>query len=499
MIAVRPLSPADQLALARRAKAAIDAGNEAELLAETAAAAAEVRTNPLLWQLTGLLHRGLDQHEAALAAFEQAVRLAPDDARIAHGRAHVALEAGVPSAALFDKALRLSPGEADVRLGHAAARFAAGQGTTAAAELDAELVRNPGWAGGHARLAHMRVMLGQRDTAMASFERALAAMPGEFPLWEALISTLIQGDLYAEARDAIRRARAAIGDGPWFDANEAVVLSELGEADAADALFAKVAHFPDMTLAVRRVRHLLRTDRLGEALALIDQSIGQPQAVLMWPYAAIAWRLAGDARYQWLEGDTRLVSVTDLADRLPPLDRLAEVLRGLHHARGQHLDQSVRGGTQTDGPLFCRIEPEIRQLRAAVVEAVRAHIAQLPPPDPRHPILGLRRDRPIRFSGSWSVRLAGAGHHASHIHPMGWFSSALYVALPDEAERGGGHAGWLTLGEPRDDLGLDLPPLRHIEPKPGRLVLFPSTMWHGTVPFAAGERLTVAFDVAPPR
>ena len=37
-----------------------------------------------------------------------------------------------------------------------------------------------------------------------------------------------------------------------------------------------------------------------------------------------------------------------------------------------------------------------------------------------------------------------------------------------------------------------------IEPKPGRLVLFPSTMWHGTEPFAAGERLTVAFDVARP-
>jgi hypothetical protein len=24
-------------------------------------------------------------------------------------------------------------------------------------------------------------------------------------------------------------------------------------------------------------------------------------------------------------------------------------------------------------------------------------------------------------------------------------------------------------------------------------------MWHGTVPFPAGERLSVAFDVAPPK
>jgi tetratricopeptide (TPR) repeat protein len=36
-----------------------------------------------------------------------------------------------------------------------------------------------------------------------------------------------------------------------------------------------------------------------------------------------------------------------------------------------------------------------------------------------------------------------------------------------------------------------------IEPKPGRLVLFPSIMWHGTRPFGAGERLT-GFDVRRP-
>ena len=101
----------------------------------------------------------------------------------------------------------------------------------------------------------------------------------------------------------------------------------------------------------------------------------------------------------------------------------------------------------------------------------------------------------MRFAGSWSVRLAGAGFHSNHIHPAGWISSAFYVTLP-AMDRG--HEGWLKLGEPQAELGLDLAPFRHIEPKPGRLVLFPSTMWHGTEPFAAGERLTVAFDVARP-
>jgi hypothetical protein len=79
---------------------------------------------------------------------------------------------------------------------------------------------------------------------------------------------------------------------------------------------------------------------------------------------------------------------------------------------------------------------------------------------------------------------------------MGWISSALYIVLPPDLE---GEAGWLALGEPRtESFPIDLPPTRLIEPKPGRLALFPSWMWHGTRPFGAGERLTVAFDVAVP-
>src|SRR3546814_1995882 len=71
--------------------------------------------------------------------------------------------------------------------------------------------------------------------------------------------------------------------------------------------------------------------------------------------------------------------------------------------------------------------------------------------------------------------------------------SALYSSLPDDAERGPPPAGWLQF-DAQSELKLDLEPTRMVEPKPGRLVLFPSTMWHGTVPFEEGERLSVAFD-----
>jgi tetratricopeptide (TPR) repeat protein len=485
---------ADPAALEDLARNALETGDEEAVLDTLERAAVDINT-ARLWQWVGLLQRSLDRHEVAIDAFARAARLAPGDASIAHGRAYVALEAGLPAVTLFEAAWRLNSGSGEILTGLTSARFAAGEGDAAADQLALVVKNNPGWIDGHRTLAQVRTLLSGKAAAGQSFAKAVAAMPDQAALWEAWIATLVAGEVYGEALDVVRRAQRRLGASRWLDLHEAIALSEQGETDAAEPLFAAIE---DPAAIVWRVRHLLRSERIAEVLPLIDARL-DPADPTLWPYAAIVWRLTGDSRWEWLDGQPKLVSAVDLTGDLPPLDRLAGTLRNLHLARAEHLDQSVRGGTQTDGPLFSRIEPELRALRAAIVRAVERHVAQLPAPDPRHPTLAKARDRRIRFAGSWSVRLAGQGHHANHVHPQGWLSSAFYVALPGEAERGGGEAGWLTLGQPQMGLGLDLAPVRTIEPKPGQLVLFPSTMWHGTMPFAHGERLTVAFDVAPPR
>lgn len=488
----------DAAAITRIARDARASGLEEDAIGAVSAAARRARTDPVLWQWTGVLARALEDSQTALHAFGTAARLAPGDARIAHSLARVTLEAGRPAVALFERALRLAPADGDVLLGLGAAEAAVGETDAAIARLDAALQRNPGWIAGHDDLVRLRWMAGDRDGFTSSLDQAVTLEAHNPVIWNALAVALVHARRFAPASDVIAPARAALGDTPFLDAHAAVIAAETGEVAVADMLFARLAHAEDGGLAVHRVRHLLRTRRVAAALPVIDRWIAHPQGTAMWPYASIAWRLTGDIRAAWLDGDERLVSVVDLTPSLPPLDRLAQVLRSLHQARAEHLDQSVRGGTQTTGVLFARLEPEIVMLRRVVSDAVTRHLAQLPPRHPAHPILAPRRDRTPRFAGSWSVRLHGDGHHANHIHAAGWVSSAFYVALPDEVTNGLGRAGWLTLGAPQAELGLALPPLRLVEPRPGRLVLFPSTMWHGTTRFAKGERLTVAFDVAHP-
>ena len=95
------------------------------------------------------------------------------------------------------------------------------------------------------------------------------------------------------------------------------------------------------------------------------------------------------------------------------------------------------------------------------------------------------------------MRLRGAGFHVNHVHTTGWISSACYIVVPETVgQRGHGTDGWLAFGAPPAELGLQVAPFHKIAPRAGRLALFPSTVCTGpSQPFAAGERLTVAFDV----
>jgi tetratricopeptide (TPR) repeat protein len=478
------------------ARSALAEGEEAAAL-EHILPAAERSNTPLLWQWAGLLHRSLDEHEHAIEDFRRAADLAPANAGIAHGRARVALEAGLDAVGLFLHARSLAPQDGSVLLGLAAARNAAGEGAKAAAELAQALDRSPDWLAGYEPLAQLLSTLGQREHATDSLERALARHPQHQPLWITLFGIRLREENFDALAEDIGRAESAGVPPDTLAFHKAVAAAELDQDTFPAVLFGGAPAEIEPSLLVWRIRHLLRCGAIDAVLPLIDRALDSG-ALAVWPYAATAWRLAGDPRSDWLEGDANFVQTLDLTPDLPPIGALADALRSLHTARGEYLDQSVRGGTQTDGPLLSRIDPPIRVLRRAIVSAVESYVAKLPAHDCRHPLLAERRNRQVRFSGSWSVRLRSGGRHSNHVHPEGWVSSALYIALPPRTAADSGDAGWLTLGEPPENLGLGLKPWRKIEPVVGRLVLFPSWMWHGTAPFSHGERLTVAFDVRPP-
>jgi tetratricopeptide (TPR) repeat protein len=450
------------------------------------------------WHARALALASEQRMSEATQSFARAAALAPADLAIAAGYAQACYVSGLPAAELFLRARHLAPANPDITL-HTAVAFAAeGRPSEAEAMLVDALHAHPEWLDGHRCLASMRWAAGRASEFVSSYREACRVQPRNPALRMAWFSMLALIRDWPAAAEVLDEAAALVGDERLLAPGRLFIACETGATAEAERLLPLTDTVRERGVEVCRIRHFLRTGQIAKADAVASRVCQTPAARLAWPYRSLIWRLQNDPRAHWLDGDPAYVRTFDLDFSSHELDELAVLLRGLHTANAPYIEQSVRGGTQTDRPLLFRHEPVLQLARQKFHDAVQQYIAGLPAFEPGHPLLGVAR-QPVRFSGSWSVRLNAQGFHISHTHPKGWISSAFYVALPDAAQMGEPPAGWIRFGAPPPELGLALNAYQQIEPKRGRLVLFPSTTWHATAPFSDGERLVIAFDVGIPR
>ena len=426
--------------------------------------------------------------------YDQCLKLDPQHGRALHGRARVAIERGEADAvARVDAALAVNSGDADIWLAKAQALDVAGD-SAGAREIAQQIVEQaPHWLEGLRFLAQLRHAAGDKEWANHyTFSALSVAQDPNIPADH--FATLSGLDYHAEASDVAAQARARFPQIPQFALLEAIGAGAAGDDDRAEGIFAGLLlDTPDRWL--HEARHRVRLKQLDRAQAALERVLTtDPWNISAWALRGIAWRLAGDDRAQWLHEQEELVQLQPLVDADRVLPGAIERLHDLHDGSPMPLGQSLRGGSQTRGILFDRLEPEFAALKQAIQATLENYRAKLPPRDDAHPLLR-HREIPWRILGSWSVRLLGGGdHHTAHIHPQGIVSSACYLILPEGRADGDGA---LEVGRPAPDLRLDLGPVKTIEPKEGHLALFPSTLYHGTTPFSAGQRMTVAFDVFP--
>jgi tetratricopeptide (TPR) repeat protein len=299
-----------------------------------------------------------------------------------------------------------------------------------------------------------------------------------------------------QARDPSDRL-AAIG--------AAQVTTGMGRYAEASALFDAILarHGKDANLLGLAAEPALLSGDPQKAAWLCEQGLAissnNPSCLAM---LSIASRMMEDGRDEAFNGYDSLVRIFDLeppegfSDMASFNAELDESLDRIHPRSRELIDQSLRGGTQTPGHLFPAGLPLVSKLKQRIDEAVARYIAELDE-DSRHPLKS-RRARRFTYSGSWSSRLRDCGFHVNHIHPDGWISSCYYVAVPEAVKDETAKQGWIKFGEPALGVSLAHPIRRTIQPVPGRLVLFPSYIWHGTVPFHdKAARTTIAFDVVP--
>jgi len=345
---------------------------------------------------------------------------------------------------------------------------------------------------------------GDLDEAQAVLDHAAHAGGPPAPLLLAKARLYDAAGQAEKGADLLVLAAERMPDEPGVMMAAAQAALERGRLEEAGRLIGAVeARVPGLpgVLNQAAIIHLAQ-GRADLALAKARQGLEvAPEDQSLWGWAATAARAVGDPLYRELYDYEAMVGVYDIeapagwADLPAYLADLAAALNRIHLYNEHPSSQSLRHGSQTTYRLTGSGDPAIKAFFKAVDKPIREHIARMGEgTDPARS----RNTGDYRIEGAWSVRLKPGGFHKDHFHPEGWLSSAFYVETPESALDSPEKQGWIRFGQPPFKTDPPLPAEHFVRPKPGRLVLFPSYMWHGTVPFTTEERrLTIAFDAVP--
>lgn len=433
--------------------------------------------------LMGFILHQLGDVPGCARELKEAVRLAPDDGAAQFAFASISFRLGDDEQAEAATRKAMALGMDDAHTAALLGRILGKQGRFAdAEEAWRQAVRfNPSSPQAQRELADLVWM---RTGDLGRARAALDAAP-QSPDIVAVTLRLL------EAAGEDRAAYALVADRAKRDPSLHVLAARAALAvdpAAADKHLAAAPH--DNSIA--RAKTEIETDlALGRGEQAIQRAAAlraaRPNDQHATALLATAYRLTGDARYHALYDYDRLVKSYQIEapqgwNSLDAyLNGLAAALTRIHGPLTHPIHQSLRHGSQTMRNLSDYADPAIHALFDAIDAPIHQHIAAI----------GETGD--YKIASAWSVRLNGGGFHLNHVHPEGWLSSAFYVRLPPHTN---GQEGWLKFGEPGPRTSPALEADHLMQPQPGMLVLFPSYIWHGTVPFASDEkRLTCAFDI----
>jgi tetratricopeptide (TPR) repeat protein len=360
-----------------------------------------------------------------------------------------------------------------------------GQPERAIACYRAALALDPTALETRSNLAHALLEMGQQDDAWQSLQDA-PPRQRQHPTLLATAGALhcaLGGHAAAVAILEPLTRSGRVDEMPWV--NLATSQRELGAETAA---LASLREACDINADNARAQAdlaglLLSLGRSAESLAVADAFLERhPEDRQVLAVAALA--LHELDRHAEAREICDLDSMVEIVDRdeldLPPglLQELARHLSAEPSLLSSPLSKATRGGSQTG-----ELEPASHPGLLAIESWVKSLL-----PAERHS---------WRW---WATLLEAGGRQLPHIHPRSNWSGVFYVALPEELQQLDPASGALEFGTPPSHLRLRSSlPTRVVAPMPGRLVIFPSHLWHRTLDFsAAGRRVSVAFDATDP-
>jgi uncharacterized protein (TIGR02466 family) len=444
----------------------------------------------------GILLNNLNRADEAIASYKKTVSLKPSftDAHYNLGAALQAQGKFEQAANSYKKAIELEPGffEALVNLGvvlqerSLLSEAIEVYERALLIEKDAKVYFNMGTA-----LKNE----GRLGDAVESYNNALELKPDYAEVYSNMGEVLRDQGRYDESVGLYKKALECDPTLPVANYSLAVYLYDSGDLEGALEHFQK-SQFADWQ--ERSLYCLYKTSKFEEFKQGLDELKAKNHnspflATLTGHYAE---NFGTENNYNFCPNPMDFVFHTEVPELKGDSELLQQLLKDIRDA---HVEEKMQGrlvnGVQSSGNLFKRSEASFRELGECVKRVIQrykdnfsdencTYVKQFP--------------KEFEFASSWFVKMNQGGHLNSHIHEEGWVSGALYLSLPTDKKHE--HEGSIEVSTHGDDYPKkhDNFPAKAIAPTIGDIVMFPSCLFHRTIPFTSDEeRICVAFDLKP--
>ena len=198
--------------------------------------------------------------------------------------------------------------------------------------------------------------------------------------------------------------------------------------------------------------------------------------------------------YNFCKNPLDFVFKANLSEFIGDANRLIEgIIEEANRLKLSWESATTKSGFQSSNKIFDTPDRNIARLKATLLMAIEVYYDQF-------------KDEDNSFIKNWPVGRELIGHYNillkngyqdSHIHPTGWLSGVIYLKTVSSPNNNEGAVEFSLHGYDLPIIRNNIPKKVH-RPSRGDIVLFPSSLFHRTVPFYQDmERCVIAFDLLP--
>ena len=145
---------------------------------------------------------------------------------------------------------------------------------------------------------------------------------------------------------------------------------------------------------------------------------------------------------------------------------------------------------QSAGNIFQNRNSKVEQIKNIIVSEIENYYYKF-----KNQNDGIIKSWPKNFNlNGWLVSMKNGGKIKPHIHDYGWLSGSIYINVPPKNLKNSGDLIVSLSDDERDINNTNYSKIINVTT--GSLCLFPSSLYHYTVPFASDERrIVLAFDM----